>query len=362
MFRTVRPPASGAALVCGILFALLFTSAALAQPVAGTSQPDHLTLGTLRVGATAEASLRFFFAGDDTAGLQVIAQPPPFARITQTRLSTETYGNLGTFVVCDVILALDTTRAGELRGEVRIAIGDQVAEAPVAASLLPDEPGLSRVLLVETPFERFATNDASLFKPWLELVKTARLSPSYLEVEPGGPVLRNLDLAKFDVVLLSGTGLFYATPADFQKLSAFVQAGGRVVVAANHFFQGTVGKANEFTVPFGLRMNDEEPRESGAITVEQVDIVPHRFSNGVKTHKFFRPSPIAVEDPAQAELLIVAPPFPDHGFAAVARSGQGEVVLLGASLWWNWLSSEQTSDADNAVWLGNVLRNVRERK
>src|SRR5262249_44397056 len=83
-----------------LLIAVFCSSHALAQPVVGDSQPDHLSLGTIRVGATVEASVRIFGAGSDTAGISVKTQPPRFVRVTQTQLATQEYGNLGKFVVC----------------------------------------------------------------------------------------------------------------------------------------------------------------------------------------------------------------------------------------------------------------------
>ncbi|MFN0053805.1 MAG: hypothetical protein ACKV0T_16620 [Planctomycetales bacterium] len=261
------------------------------------------------------------------------------------------------YITCDVIIALNTDRAAEYQGTIRVALGDEVIEVPVTASVLAQEPGLSRVLLVDTPIQRYSTDDASVFNPWLELVKRAKLDPHYLEIERGRPVLRELDLTKFDVVLIWGDGLFSATATDFDKLRGFVDSGGRCIVAANHFFQGSVARANEFIVPFGLRMKDEEPPGVPAVTVTVAQdwLAKHLLTQGVGNLKFFRPSPIAVEDEAHAELLVTAPLFPGHGFAAVAHSGRGEVVVLGISLWSYWIASEMESGADNAVMLGNLL-------
>jgi hypothetical protein len=52
---------------------------------------------------------------------------------------------------------------------------------------------------------------------------------------------------------------------------------------------------------------------------------------------------------------VEAPAYPDSGFLAVTRTDKGEVVVLGISLWWNWIASEPESGADNAKLLKNLL-------
>ncbi|MBI3861128.1 MAG: hypothetical protein HY290_04450 [Planctomycetia bacterium] len=339
-----------------LLALLQCSSQALAQPVVGSIQPDLLSLGTVRVGATVEASVRIFGEGTDTAGVAVKTQPPRFVRITETRLGTQQYGNVPPSVVCDVVISLDTSRAGEFSGKIKVQIGEIEVEVPVAASILEQEAGLSGVLVVETPFQRFSTSDSSIFDPWLEVVKSAKLDVSYLEVDGARPVLRDLDLEKFDVVLLAGTGLHYAGEGDREKLNKFVAGGGRVVIAANHFMSGSVAKANEFIVPFGLKMTDVEPRGGYPVfEVEGDEILKHKLTAGVGTLRFQRPSPVAVEDEKKGKILVAAPPFQDAGFVAVAEAERGQVVVMGVSLWWNWIASKDEAGADNARLLRNLL-------
>lgn len=341
------------AFIVGVL--IVSGSWAAAQPVAGTVTPDRLTFGRVYVGATVEASVRITAAGNDTTGLEVRTKPPEFLKVTETRLSTQAYGQLGTFVVCDVLVAVDTRSAGDFRGKLKVSIGDQEVEVSVDVKVLDQEPGLRRVLVVETPFQRFSTGDATVFEPWLDLVKSARLDVHYLEVDRGRPVLRDLDLSEFDVVLLAGAGLISAGEKDFDKLKTFVRDGGRVVVAANHFFMGTVAKANEFLASFGLRISDVELPGLNLFQVEGEGIVENPLTAGVQSVKFFRPSPVAIEDEDKAKVLVAAPAFPDEGFVAVANADGGQVVALGVSLWWNWIASAQESDSDNATLLKNLL-------
>lgn len=342
---------AGAALVL-----LLPTSQVFAQPIVGSTQPDMVSLGTVRVGATVEASVRIFGPGQDTAGVAVKTQPPRFVRVTETRLDTQKFGNVEPSVVCDVTISLDTSRAGNFSGIIKVQIGDVEVEVPVAANVLEQAAGFTKVLIVETPFNRFSTSDAAIFDPWLEVVKSAKLDVHYLEVDRSRPVLRDLDLSKFDVILLADTGLFFARDGDFAKLREFAAAGGRVIVAANHFMRGSVEKTNEFVVPLGLKMTDVEPDGAAVWQVEGEQIATHKLTDGVKTLKFHRPSPVAVEDEKRGKILVAAPPYPDAGFVAVTDVDRGQVVVLGVSLWWNWIASENEAGADNAKLLGKLLR------
>jgi hypothetical protein len=342
-----------ASLIVGFL--TLVSSPAAAQPAAAKSQPDRLTLGRVFVDATVEASVRVMVKGADTAGVEVRTKPPEFLKVTETRLATQTYGQLGTFVVYDVLVSVDTQNAGDFRGKLKVSIGDQDVEVPVDVKILDQEPDLRRVLVVETPFHRFSTGDATLFEPWLELVKSARLDVHYLEVDHGRPVLRDLDLSKFDVVLLAGDGLMSARENDFERLRTFVSDGGRVILAANHFFVGTVEKANEFLASFGLRMSDVETPGINLYQVDGEEIAEDPLTAGVESLRFFRPSPVAVEDQDKGKVLVGAPPYPDEGFVAVANAESGQVVALGMSLWWNWIASPQEAESDNAKLLKNLL-------
>src|SRR5262249_16859264 len=161
----------------------------------------------------------------------------------------------------DISLSLDTQRAGTHSGELRVEIGHERVAVPVSVTVRPQEPNLIRVLVVETPFSKFSTSDATTFAPWLNLVPAADLDVPCLDAGRGMPVTRESDPAKFDVVLLGMEGLVRLGDSDVGSLKRFVERGGRAILAANAFFVGTVGKANELLVPHGFRMTDTEPRE-----------------------------------------------------------------------------------------------------
>jgi hypothetical protein len=336
-------------------------STALAQPVAGKSTPDRLNFGTVRVGARVEGSVRILARGNDTTGIAVRVQPPPFVRVTQTRTGTQTYGTAGTFVYCDVLISVNTSVAGEFDGRMTVEVGDQKVDVPVGAHVFEQEPGLTRILIVGTPFHRFSTSHAATFDPWLEIVRSSKLDVHYMEIDRAQAVLQTIeDLSNFDVVLLSGEGIYSARPTDFAQLKPFINSGGRVIVTANAFMLGTVDKANEFVVPYDLKMTDTEPSGGNSlIELEETEIPKHALTEGVRTLKFFRPSPVAVENFKSGKVLVQTQTDPQVGYVALANHGKGEIIALGISLWWNWIASPQETGADNARLLKNLLTKPR---
>ncbi len=125
----------------------------------------------------------------------------------------------------------------------------------------PQMPNLTRLLVVASPFSKFSTRDATIFAPWLELVSAGHFDVHYLDARQGMPALRKIDLAAIDIVLLGTEGLFFLDDSDVRRLKQFMERGGQTIVAANAFFVGTVGKANELLVPYGLRMTNTEPQD-----------------------------------------------------------------------------------------------------
>jgi hypothetical protein len=216
-------------------------------------------------------------------------------------------------------------------------------------------PRLTRLLVTETPFSRFSTSDAALFDAWRQIIDGAHLDVHYLDARPGLPVLRAFDLAKIDVVLLGQEGLLGLDDSDVDRLKTFTEQGGRTIVAANYFFRGTVGKANALLTPYSLRMRDVEPDRPNEFDIGAAEVASDPLTRGVTSLYFFRPSPVAVTDSGKGKNLVPAPAYPGEGFVAVARAGRGEVVALGQSLWWHWLTQGRDKTAGNAVLMRNLL-------
>ena len=324
-------------------------------------QPNALKFGSVRVGATVEGSVRIFRDTATSSGLAIKVEPPGFVRVEDIKVGSQDYeGNVRGF--CDLSFSIDTERPGDYSGEMRVEIGRERIAIPVSATVRPQMPNLTRVLVLETPFSKFSTNDATEFDRWLDLVKEGHFDVHYLGSQRGMPVLHRIDLAKIDVVLLGMEGLCGLQDSDIKTLKDFVDRGGRTILAANAFFVGTVGKANELLLPYGLRMTDSEPRGQNEFDLRAADVTDHVLTEGVKKLHFHRPSPVEVTDKQNGKVLVAAPGYPEAGFVAVARAGQGEVIALGQSLWWNWLARDKSAGSDNAVLLSNFLKKPQRRK
>jgi hypothetical protein len=331
-----------------VLLVLLSAGPATAQPQAGQAQPDRLPFGTLYAGGTAEASVMVFDGGNNpNVPVQVAA--PKFVKVLRTATEARQFG--GANLVCGTVeVAIDTSAAGELSGELAVTVGKTTAKVPVSATVKPLKPGHARVLVVGTPFERFATGDAKLYAGWTDLVRDAPLDVSYLLVHREKPVLRDLDLRRFDCVLLSAEALFWQTDADVKRARAFAEGGGRVVVTANRFFRGSVPRANEVLDGYGLAMRDEEAAAGDAVTLDKSKLADEVVQAGVASARFFRASPVAVTDPKLGTVLAAASGVgrPGDGFVAVGKAGRGEVIAVGQSLWWNWVSTDRAQGTDTA--------------
>ena len=328
------------------------------RPKANDVQPDRLPLGTVYTGAIAEGSFLLLETGTDT-NIPFSVTAPKFVSVRRTATHHQEFGPGNDFICGTVEFVLDTSTSGNLTGEFSVKLGNAVAKVPISAAVKPARKGLTRLLIVETPFERYSTDKGEAFKGWTDLVKGASLDVSYLLVTSGEPVLRDLDLGKFDCVLLAGTGLSELQPADIKRVREFAEAGGRVIVSANAFFGGTVEKANEVLDGYGIQMRNKEARlgQADDVTLGKEDLDPDLIKAGVRTARFFRASPVAVTANKTGRVLVKASGVgePGDGFVTSAVAGKGEMVVLGESLWWNWITEKESKGTDNARLLRFLL-------
>jgi hypothetical protein len=220
------------------------------------------------------------------------------------------------------------------------------------------------VLVAETPFERYSTADGKTYHEWTRLVKDSSLDVSYLLPEQGKPVLRDLDLSRFDCVLVPAAALDFLTPGDAKRARDYAEKGGRVIVAANHFFGHSVQGANSILAGSGLEIIDKEASPNGQndVTLRENDFDPRLVKFGVKSARFFRASPIRITDSEKPRVLAQAVGVgnPGDGFVAMTKVGKGEMLALGESLWCFWITKERAKGTDNAKLLLWLLMRSRE--
>jgi hypothetical protein len=196
-FRTSAP----------VLVVFLFACPTLAQPMPGEPQPDCLHLGVVYVGATVEASFLVREPGNNPdIKPEVIA--PNFVKVQNKSTEIRPFGReRKNFLFGSVEIGIDTTTAGEFSGELTVTLGQTTAKVPVSATVKDGRPGLCRILIAETPFEKWSTSDGTMFQAWTELVKDSPFEVNYLLIHRGKPVLRDLELEKFNTVFLCAGAL-----------------------------------------------------------------------------------------------------------------------------------------------------------
>lgn len=335
--------------------------AAAAPSWIGRPSPDRLPLGTVRVGATVEASLIVYEKTDDPKKATLTVGAPEFIKVLdKSVIERDVFDGYGFVkgVGGLVVVGIDTGKAGAFEGKMTIKLGTVTAQVPISVAVKRAEPAAIKLLVVETPFAAMSTNDAGIFKDWTDLVSAAGWDVSYLTIARGKPVLRDLDLSKFDAVLLAPGGLLEASADDIKRVRVFVERGGRLVVAANHFYVGSVEAANKVLDGYGLKMLDAEGSiNANEVILDQKAFGPEIIQAGIRSARFHRASPVVITDAKRARVLVKAAGVggPDDGFVADTKAGKGEVLVLGESLWWSWISAEQTRGNDNAKLLRLLL-------
>jgi hypothetical protein len=341
-----------------LLALTLLAAPAAAQPKAGTVQPNKIAVGTVYTGATVEASFLVYEPGTDPK-IKFEVKAPKFVQVLDKTAEARQFGKGNDFVAGTVELAVDTKAAGDLSGDVEVTLGDTKVKVPVTATVKARKKGYSRVLLADSPFHSTSTGDGGMFKTWTDLVAASPLDVSYLRVRKDKPVLRDLDPAKFDCVFLDGGGLYWLTGDDVKKLRKYAEGGGRVVVSANAFFVRSVPKANEVLADSGIQMRDVESRVQGQneVTIGKDDLHPRLAKDQIESVTFHRASPTQVTDDKLGRVLVKAAGVgePGDGFVALGTLGKGEVIAIGQSLWWYWITPERAKGADNAKLLRWLL-------
>jgi hypothetical protein len=362
----------------GVCFGLTIHAAESGTTKAVGRTPQRIDLGILRPDAVAEASVIVEFPiVIDPANLTLTA--PAFVRVVTNQVEIQDPGTEKATTVCDLLLNFDTHAPGTNRGTLRLEAGLLVGEVPVAAVIAPREPGLTRLLVLDPPWWGNAFEDDVVLGPWHALVRSNRLDPDYRLKRHADPKRPLPELFGHDLVLIGGESLLSLDESERIKLRTFADAGGRLLVFADHFFAGTIPAANRLIAPYGLMLTNHEPPsvpgfvESSARDLGQnvgLRVKPHEgrthkmgsdaiyddaLTAGVSKVHEHRPTPIFSFNPTTRPLVKLA--AQTNGFLAiVAPVGKGEIVVVGLSLWWAWPAEELAAGTDTARFLGNLVR------
>ena len=333
------------------------------DPRSSVSHVDRLDFGDLHVDAIAEGQVGLEFKGvvDPTLSLKI--DVPGFVTVKDVRLARRGDDRPG-----DVSWSSPSrwTResAGKRTGNVKARLGDQEASVPVVASVAAREAGRTRVLVISSRFGSYADR-ADYYRPWLDLVRDAKLDVSYMESGNvphgnGPPVTGNLpplpeELTRYDVILLADGGVVDLDVNTSAMIAQFASSGKRVILTASPALGEAVLHANRILDPLGMQMVDRdlEGPEPGYPRIETAKLEADELLEGVTKLTTFRPAPIQIRDPQKAKMLAYFPGSRD-GFLAVSRQGKGEVVAIGLVGLPAWLG-QHGGGADNARLLKNLL-------
>jgi hypothetical protein len=318
--------------------------ASAAEPGA---QPDCLHFGTVYDGRTVEASIMVLELGNDEK-LKLDVSAPKFVKVVSTKKHVQKYQD--DYVCATIMLTLDTSAVGDFKGEIIVTLGKSTRKVPTSVSVKERHPGLVRLLVLGTPFNCYSTRNGSQYQAWTNLVDTAHLDATYLSVDKGKPVFRDLDLNRFDTVLIGPEALTTWTKEDAQQTLKYAERGGRVVVAANYFFRTSVAGANMVLEKHSLAMLDTEANGPSEVMATKEQIKPEVTNEGIKSLRFFRASPIEVRDSSKGKVLVKAVGIGaiTDGFVAHTKAEKGHILAIGQSLWWHWITPDQAKATDNA--------------
>jgi len=373
---------AGVLAVTAVVIAILLLRLQTGKPapllaVKWTPQPDSFPLGAVVQGSTVEMSLGLFsdirvpqppawFSRlpqpmqrwiDDglyhvrgaASGLtwRISVDAPAFLRVDQAKIDYHsTHGSFPT-----VNLHLATDQLGSHDGPLTIRLigrgyGTNTIRIPVRAKVIAT-PKRWALLVSETPFERYSTDDGRAYEPLTAV--TSRLAERGVRFDYRYDLPKSLD--GWNVVLVGDDTLVNLSADKRERLQRFVAHGGRLIVSADAFFGGTAAKANELLNGYGLRIDTKDAGQK----VLASQIAPDALTAGVSGLGFWRPACVSVTDSKQAKLLAATKEDDQCGFIAVSRSsGRGDVILLAQSLWWNWLNRDP-AEGENARMLENLL-------
>ena len=258
---------------------------------------------------------------------------------------------------------LNTSIPGEYDGAVDVRLPGRRSALPVRFIIQAVNAAEPQLLIAETPFEADTTDDGRLFRSVKDLSSSLPCSTDFLFELPSSS---DDDLSKYAAILLNGSPLSSGWRRGFpfqarmitqpavetpeQRMSQYLEGGGTLILSCNYFMRGSVTNANRILAGHGLEVRDADYGKGVTVT----NIVTDPLTRDVRRLEFFRPSLITVTDDTKARILAFAPTNAG-GFVAAARTPQGgQILVLGTSLWWNWIH-EYRDNSDNYILMSNLL-------
>src|SRR5262249_23613055 len=147
---------------------VLFAAKVNGQAKVGQGQPDRIVFDKVHAGAMVEASFLVFAAPSADGKTKFEVTAPPFVKVLRKDTDVSNAGGRE-YLRGTVEFALDTTKVGKFTDKIAVQLNATSVHVPISASVRPQRAGLLRLLVVETPFQRFSTSDGGHFRQWTDL-------------------------------------------------------------------------------------------------------------------------------------------------------------------------------------------------
>jgi hypothetical protein len=239
---------------------------------------------------------------------------------------------------------------GPLSASLVVACDSGTARVQVSLDVRSSETLLGDLAICDSPF--------SYHVPYLHVRSLVRLLgalPFRIRCLESSAEIAGGDFDDIKAIILHQTGLI---SVDFEQARYFrylVDGGVRLVLFADHFYQGTAAAVNRIAGPLGLHMSGQEndlgdmdgsnkrrrmvewsaQYERSPFVCCGREIAAHPLTNGVRRLMWDRPCPIFCNN-ALAMPLVRSPIQAQECFCAlipnVSNGERGSVVVVGSSL------------------------------
>lgn len=319
-----------------VALAVLATELVGQADLGGVScQPRAHDLGEVAVGSVTEFSFAVLWPDAAATHKEPELRLPDYLRQLRVDSFEREKGKLTTVVA----VALQSERARDLAETIEVRLGARTVAFPVQAKVVVRPKGGSRMLVMESPFHWQSSTEPAAFAAWRKLVATATLDVDQRLCVAGRPNVDVALLQRVDVVWLAEGALHSLRPEEQALLQGFVCGGGRLVVVAGAFLEGTPAGASRLCKPFGLRIKDVEPPVGVVAVAAGAGLARHALTVGIESIQLDRVSPVESFGASPVTPLVQFEGDANQTFAAlVTNVSGGELIVVGDSLWWNHLA------------------------
>ncbi|HEV7280103.1 MAG TPA: hypothetical protein VGN57_07820 [Pirellulaceae bacterium] len=319
--------------------------------------PPEIHIGKVRVGSQIEGTIRAHLDDVDRAGS--VEATPPEGMIIDGIAVQSTYmlsgGAKTPQTVASVSFTVDTSEAGAREGVLKFRVGKESREIPFSVNVVPPSEGAIRTLVLFPPVSE-GSQTVEVYRPWTDMVEAGNFDVTYLDPRPRRSSLAKVDFASYDVAVLSPVGMSLGwNEAESAALKAFLEKGGRAVLFTTGRFSPGAKSVETLLDSAGIDIEQGSPFGPGEGLIGEAHIAGDPLTEGVRNLAMGNPNLIAISDPAKARLLVLHPQDGTKGFVAVAKVGEGELIVVSESSPWFWIGNPGPRSLDNPRLMQNFM-------